>query len=252
MSFDRIMRKTGNFLNKNTPAILTGLSVAGVISAVGLAIKATPEAHREIQDARSELGEDLTPVDKVRLVWRHYVPTGAVVVLTVGTIIGAQSISHRRQAMIMSAYALTETSFREYQTKVRDELGEKKEDEIRDKIAQDHIMDVPMVNSQVIVTGNGDVTCFDSLSGRYFTSSMETIRQSVNDINEQCLNQENASQNEFYDKIGLSGVKFGEDQGWRVDHLMKLHYTSELHDGKPVLVLEYPHLPIPGFYHISR
>ena len=39
-------------INKNSPTILTGLSVAGLISTTILAVRATPEAMELIQEER--------------------------------------------------------------------------------------------------------------------------------------------------------------------------------------------------------
>lgn len=250
--FDRIIPEVGAYVNRNTPAILTGLSVAGTVSTVVLAVRATPAALTDIWNAESEDTEPLKWQEKVKLTWRHYVPATIVGLLSIGTAIASQSVNHRRQAVLMGAYALTETSFREYREKTRELIGEKPEMKIRDELAKEHLESVPMVNSEVIFTGTGDHLCFDSMSSRYFRSDIEKIRKAVNDINEECLNHMNASQNEFYEKIGLPPTKFGDDVGWRFDHLLKLDTTARLmDDGTPALYLDYHTTPIAGYYKIN-
>lgn len=250
---DSLLDNIKGFTSKNAPAILTGLGIAGTVSAVVLAVKATPQAHRDILDAESERTEPLKPVEKVKLTWRYYIPTGIVTIATVGVLIGSQSVSSRRQAALMSMYAVTETSFREYREKTKELIGEKKESEVRDEIAKEHLDGVPMVNSEVIITGKGDHLCFDSMSSRYFRSDIETIRKAVNDINSKCLTDTYASQNDFYALIGLPPAVFGEEHGWRFDHLMEVHFSSHLDEtNTPALSLEYYTSPIRGYYKIQR
>lgn len=258
--FNKILQSTGDFVTKNAPAILTGLGVAGTIATAVLAVHATPKATRDIMDANSEFADPISNWDKVRLTWHYYIPAATVGALTVATIIGAQSINHRRQAVLMSAYALAETSYREYREKTKEVIGETKESQIKDEMAKEHVMDAPMVNSEVILTGLGEHLVYESLSGRYFRSDIETIRKAVNDINQECLHHENASLNEFYDKIGLPPTTMGEDFGWRSDALMDVHYSSHIAQtssnvskaGEPALSIEYLTTPIKGYYHIHR
>lgn len=253
-SFDGLIGNAKRFISDNTPAILTGLSIAGTVSTAVLAVKATPQALRDIMDAESELGVKLTFQDKVRLTWQYYIPSAVVGTISIGAAIGAQSINHRRQAALMSVYALTETSFREYREKTREVVGEKQEEEIKKEIAKEHLTGVPMVNSEVIITGQGDHLCYDSLSGRYFRSDIEKIRKAINDLNQSVLNDicGYASQNDFYRLIGLPPVTFGEEHGWRVDHLMDVYFSSHLDENNnPTLSLEYYTTPIRGYYKIN-
>ena len=67
----------------------------------------------------------------------------------------------------------------EYKTKVVQEIGKTKETKIHDEVVKDHISKNPPNIDNVIMTGSGDVLCYDMLSGRYFMSSYETIRQKI-------------------------------------------------------------------------
>lgn len=241
------------FLSDNTPAILTGLGVAGTISTAILAVQATPKAMRDIWDAESETTEELTWQEKAKLVWKHYLPSGAVAGVTVGAIIMAQSLNYRRQAALMSVYALTETAFREYRTEMIEQHGEKADQKIRDSIAERHIKENPPVESQIIITGQGDHLCYDSMSGRYFRSNIDKVRRAVNEINSTCLSDTYASQNDFYRLIGLDPIVFGEEHGWRFDNLMDVNFSSYLEpeSGEPALSIEYGTGPIRGYYKIN-
>lgn len=252
MSFDGLVKPLRRFVENHTSAILTGLNIAGTVGTVVLAVRATPQAIRDIQDAESEFTE-VTNLDKVKLVWRGYIPAALLGAATITAAIGAQSVSQRRQAALMSIIAVGEKSFNEFREKTREIVGEQKEIEIMDEVAKEHLASVPMVNSEVIITGAGDHLCFDTLTSRYFRSDINKIKAAVNEINAMCLTDTYASQNDFYRLIGLPPAVFGEEQGWRFDNLMDVHFTSVLNEenGSPALALEYRTSPIRGYHKIN-
>lgn len=247
------MKSIGRFLNDNSPAILTGIGVAGTVGTTVLAVRATPRALRDIMDEESQRVEELTWQEKVRLTWVHYVPATATGLATISAIVGAQSINQRRQAALMGVYALTETAFREYREKTVEHVGERDEQKIRDQIAMDSIENNPSVGSQIIMTGNGEHLCYDKLTGRYFKSDMEKVRKAVNDINEECLNNMYASQNDFYRLIGLPPVEMGEEQGWRYDNTMEVNFVSHIDpgSGQPALAIDYVTTPKRNYHKIN-
>lgn len=246
-------KKLASFVARKTPVLLTGLGVVGVFSTAYFSIKATPEAYRQIQDAKSERTDVLTKAEIVKLVWKEYIPAGASAALTSAAIIAVNSVHNRRQAAIVSLYTLSEKALSEYQTKVRETIGEKKEKGIRDAIVEDQIRNNPNDGStQVIVTGRGQSLCYDTLTGRYFKSDIESIRRAQNDVNAQAINDMYASQNDFYRMVGLPPVMFGEEHGWRPDAQMDISFSSHLsEDGEPCLALEYRIKPIRGYWKMN-
>lgn len=236
-------------IGDNLPAILTGLGVAGAATSVVLAVKATPEAHRRIMDAQSETTEDIRTIDKVKLTWTLYIPTAASLGLTAAAIITAQSVNTRRQAAIASLYAVTEKALVDYREKVVQELGKKADQKVRDEVAKDYIMDTPMVNSEIFITNTSEALFLDSMTGRYFTSDMQSVRSAVNDVNEEIIKFNTCSQNDFYARIGLPPVRFGEEQGWNTSQMLEVNYSTQLaEDNRPCIVLEYLSHPIRGYY----
>ena len=130
-----------NTVSKNSPMILTGLGVAGLVTTTVMAVKATPKALELINDERhSRADEDETfiygdtpipKMDLIKLTWKCYIPTAIMGGLTVVCIISANSISTKRNAAIAGLYSLTEKSLKEYQTKVVEVVGENKAKEIK-------------------------------------------------------------------------------------------------------------------------
>lgn len=62
-------------------------------------------------------------------------------------------------------------------------IGEKKEQLIQEKVAQDKIDSNPPTNTTVIMAGNGDQLFYDGVSGRYFNSTIEKVDAAINTIN---------------------------------------------------------------------
>ena len=75
-------------------------------------------------------------------------------------------------------------------------IGKKKEQAIRDDIAKDRVTANPV--REVVVTDRGSTLCYDSLSGRYFKSDIETLRKTVNDLNRRMRDEMFISLNDFY------------------------------------------------------
>jgi hypothetical protein len=165
---------------------------------------------------------------------------------TIACIIGANSIHLRRNAALASVYSLTETALKQYQNKVIEMVGEKKEREIRDDIAKDRVLENPPKDNQIIITGGGDVLCLDMISGRYFKNDIEKIRQAVNELNRQMISDMSITLNEFYDEIGLPHNKMGEDLGWKIETgMIKIDYSSQLTpSGDPCLTIDYDTVPL--------
>jgi hypothetical protein len=240
-------------LARNSPTILTGVSVAGLFTTVGLAIGATPKAlaileepdnyHRKGYDKY-----DAKLVDKlkiIKLTWRCYVPTALMGGFTIACIIGANSINVRRNAALASIYSLTEAALKEYQTKVIEIIGEAKAKKIKDNIDEDTIRKNPVNDREVIITGRGDMLCYETISGRYFKGDIENIRRVQNEINKDLLNDMFISMNDVYEQLGLSYTKIGDDLGWDVNNgLIEFRFSSQLsEDGVPCLVIDYQDKP---------
>jgi hypothetical protein len=161
--------------------------------------------------------------------------------LTVAGVICLNSIHTRRNAALATAYSISEVVLKEYQDKLLETLGEKKAQKFKDEIYKDRVDNNPLSKNQVIFTGNGDTLCLDSLSGRYFKSDIESIRQKRNDLNEVLLKDGFVSLNDLYYELGLKNTKQGEDLGWNInDGQINFTFSSQLAEGGvPCLVIDY-------------
>ena len=242
-----LAKSIGGVLTKNSPTILTGVAVTGVVTTVIFAVKATPKALLLIEEEKKHVQENtqLTIKDVVRIAWRCYIPAAGVGLVTIACIIGANKVNSRRNAALASLYSLTDTAFKEYRTKVAETIGRVKEQRVRDEIDADHINKNPSSSNEVIFTGKGEVMCYDSLTGRYFKGDIEHIRRITNELNRRLMTDMFIDLNELYYEVGLASTKLGSDLGFSLDDgLIEINFSSQLNDvGEPCLVLNYDVVP---------
>ena len=227
---------------KHSTEILAGLAIGGVVTSVASAIYATPKAIKLIEAREEQEERELTKKEVVQTVWKCYVPTVVSMSASIACIIFSDRIHVKRNAALATAYTLSDTAFKEYRTKVIDELGKDKDKKVMDEVAKDKLENAPKVPSTVIVPGGEDVLCYDSLFNRYFRSRMDKIQRAVNEINYELMQEMYVSVNELYSEIGLDPIPgMGDDLGWNVgDGLIEIDYSSQLNErDEPCLVLGY-------------
>lgn len=236
----------------NGPAVLTSVAVAGTVATAYLTGRATfkaatilgDEAEKRILHEREELRVFPTK-DKIKLVWTQYLPPAGMAVTTIGCIVFANRISAKRLAAVAAAYSLSEKRFTEYKDKIQEKMGLSKEQAARDELAQDRVNANPPTGQQVFVN-DGQVICFEDWTGRYFKSTVETLKKAMNDINYQILEDRYATMADFYDKVGLENTKMANEMGWNIEHPMDLYFGTTIADnGQPCIVLTYNTAPFP-------
>ena len=243
----KLIKNVRMVVSKHSPEILTGIGIAGMITTTVLAVRATPKALRLIEEKKQEDWVDtLTPMETIKATWKCYVPAAITGTVSVACLIGASSVSTRRNAALATAYKLSETALSEYREKVVETIGEKKEQVVRDKIAKDKIDQNPIANNEVIVTKSGETLFLDPLSRRYFKSDMERIRKVENNLNKNMLSDMfgYVSVNDLYDELGLDRTDLGDDLGWNVQKLIDIGFSAQIaDDDQPCIVLDYREAP---------
>lgn len=236
-------------VSKHSPAILIGLAIVSGGTAVVLAVKDTPKALKRIDTKKQEYQVDkLSPWETVKTTWPCYVPTAIAFTFAAGCAIGSQSIHVKRNAALAAAYKISETALLEYRDKVIETIGEKKEQTVRDKVAQEQINKNPVKQSEVIVTGKGASLCLEPFTKRYFECDIETIRRAENKLNKKMLQSicGSTSLNDFYIEIGLEPVDeaIGYTLGWNAENQIDLDIRPGMTpDERPCLVIGHYNPP---------
>lgn len=254
----KLFKDAQSILSKHSPAILTGVGIAGMITTTVLAVKATPKALKLMEIKREELeldeNEKLTPIETVKTTWKCYIPAAVTGAVSVACLVGANSVSARRNAALVTAYNLSTTALEEYQAKVTETVGEKKERAIRDSISEDHLKNNPVQSTSVYVTNSGNTRFYDDITKRRFTSSIQIVKDIEVNLNARMLEGDDyISLNDFYYELGLEPVPFGDDLGWNIysgrSGMIKVDVTCA-HvdtDGEPCIDLRYIVEPKRGY-----
>lgn len=262
-NFKGVLNDVKTAFAKHSPEILTGLGIAGMVTTVVLAVKDTPKAMRLIEEekerqnkalmeqAKKEKRENCEQIaklkakDAVKVAWKCYIPAAITGAASIACLIGATSVSARRNAALAAAYKLSESALIEYKDKVIETIGEKKEQAIRDEINKDRVEKNPVNKNEVIITGKGDTLCLDYQSRRYFKSDIDKIKRAINEVNAKLLRESYVSLNELYWELGLEGSSTGDRMGWNADKgLIDVYFSSELDsEGTPCLVMDFRNPP---------
>lgn len=228
----RLVQSAKTYVTKRSPEILTGIGITGMIATTVLAVRDTPKALKLIEDAQYEKGDYLTTQEKVKACWKCYIPAATTGVFSIACLIGANSVHSKRNAALATAYKLSETAYSEYRSKVMETVGEKKEQVVREKVAQERIESNPVSTNEVYITEKGNTLCYDYISKRYFKSDVDRIRKIEIKLNKQMMHDicGYVSLNEFYDEIGLDRVEYGDEIGWNTDNMLELEISPHMAD----------------------
>lgn len=206
------------FIKRNASTILSGLGVAGLVATTVTAVKATPKAMEFAKKAEEEKGEKLSKWEKVNVAGVAYIPTVLVGTVTVACILGANLVSRRQQATLMSAYALLDRSYKDYKNKTNELYGDGVGKQIRESIAKDKYTD-----DKVSLDDDKELF-FDFYSGRYFESTKEAVMWAEYETNRALAVNGAVCLNEYYDFLGLDPLPEYELLGWSCGKIEEMHW----------------------------
>lgn len=265
MIFADISRRAGKLVADNSPVILSAIAVTGTVMTAVLTGKASFKAALIIDENEPVIGVkrnsetndvemDNAPLDirqKVDLVWKLYIPAAGTAAMTIFCTIAANRIGMRRAAALASAYKISEKAWGEYKDKVIETIGRKKEEAVRDEVAQDRVDNNPVSKTNLIVTGGGKELCFEEFTGRYFETDVQSLRKAQNDINHQVNNSYYASLTDFYDLIGLPRTSLSDEFGWNSDELLELEFSTTMSkDERPCISIGFRAVPIRDYHRV--
>jgi len=254
MDIGILAKRAGKIAADNSPTILTAIGVTGTLATAYLTGKATLKAAEILSEheadrlqAMPEHNPPYTFKEKLGFVWKEYLPAAGTAVVTVACIVAANRIGARRVAAMATAYTIAEKAAQQYRDKVIETWGEKKEQTLRAKIAQDEIDNHPIERDTVYVEGGGGDLFRDSWSGRYFNSSVVALEKAANQINSSLNNEFSATLSDFYDLVGLERTDESDMIGWNSDCHLELEFSwGSTPDERPCGVLRFRTVPYRG------
>ena len=257
-----LLKKAENMLQdvveatkKNSPTILTASAILGLFGTAVLAYRCSPKAHEIIAEKKKDMGlvqngdkkakravalataKELTPV---------MLPPVIMGSATAACIIGSNTVSAKRIAVLSAAYTASEKAVSNLHLKMDEILGEKKAKTIRDAVAKEKMDQNPPPSdaSSIVITGNGDVLCMDSYSGRYFRSNADKIGQAIAELSAMARDEMYVTLNDLYYALKIPTIPLGDDLGWSVDDEIRgclpITISAVLtEDKQPCLCIDY-------------
>lgn len=248
MGFKDLMNSGKQWASVHSPEIWMGIGIGAFVGGVIFGIMATPKAVQLMDEKKEELDKDkLTPWETIKTTWKCYLPCVISCIGGIACVVNADEIHHKRNAALAAAYTMSETALTEYQSKVIDEIGEKKEKKIEEKLNEDKVNSNPPTDSNIENTGLGNTLCYDVVSSRYFRCDINVIHQAEARCTSKLhSNIDNTvTINDFYDEIGLEEMQpYGEYLVWRLtSDLTEIKVSPQsmnAENGEPVFIIAWP------------
>lgn len=177
-----ITKKGIHFVSKNSNLILTIVSATGAVFSVALAIQGTIKAVKLCEIKKPQGTKEI-----IKTVWKCYIPTIGMVILTTTAIISNGRINARKIAVLTSALAGSQNSLKLLQDKMAEEIGPKKAQKVIDAAKSEEAkQNPPQSENDIIDSGKGKNLFFLKDYGQWIKNSYEGIQlaelQTANDI----------------------------------------------------------------------
>lgn len=234
-----------------SPQLLTGFGIFGFGATIISTIKATRKVDEELK--KIDIPEDASKKEviwkKTKVVAPIVAPTVVLGASSVACIVGANKIQSARLASATAAYQITNKAFTEYKEAVIEEVGTKKEQKVRDRVAEKHIEESTYDIPQPVTATQ--LFC-ESLTGQYFRSTREEVLQGVLRFQKSLLVEDYMSVSEFFDYLEtdeLHHTSLTDACGFNSESGIEVYFSvAKAANGEPVTVLEYRTLPLYDVY----
>lgn len=242
MGIDNII----GWAKRNRHEIMTGMSLLGVVTTVGLTAHDTVKFQDEIIRINAE-DPEMSKKRRAINALPCYIPTAVSTIGTCACIVATHNISEGKTAAYASAYALASEAANRYRESVKEVVSEKKDKEIEDKYAEKTVKDTyDRDDGASVIVPKGQTLCYDTSSGRYFYGEPEDLRRIINDVNQELYSDMWVSLNTYYAFVpGLGECDMGENLGWSSDDgPIDLEFGSTLApDNQPCLTVTFSKSP---------
>lgn len=244
LNLSSAVRSAKSVITANSPVLLVGTAVVGVITTGVLAAKGGYKARGVIDAVREESGEEPTPMEKIKLTWLCYAIPAATGASTIASVLGVHLIHNKRHAALAGLYAVTTAKLDDYADEAEKLLGPKKSQQLNNAVAQKGIdRDSFSDTHEIIITGMGTELMYDEWSGRYFDGSIPVVEQAIAEINIQLSESEKASLNDYWAHVGLPPLDIGHSFGWHVRRIDAKFGSVNTPDGRSAVSVGFHESP---------
>lgn len=235
-------KKTGKFLKKHLPEILTAASTVGVGASIYLTRKAT-KAEQILQNEGNL--EAMEPIEKVKAYASIYWPVAIVSTASIGCMWCAHILDKRMQTQLLSAYMALGQAYERYKEVVRRNVDE----ETYCKIQQEYEEEMRAPNKDGL---EEELLFYLPFYNRYFNATMKEVIDAEYQVNREFALSGCASFNTFLDALGIYPIVGGDDIGWSQDAGVAFygygwidfeHKLQKTDDGLECWYIDMPFLP---------
>jgi hypothetical protein len=258
--------RAGLIASKQSPQVLFGVGVVGVVATAVLASKATLKLDSVlsgIEDTKQKIRESegitlgdgtvydaaaqkhdliVTNTRGVVKVAKLYAPTVIVGVISISCLTGAHLVLSRRNVALTAAYAGLERAYNGYRDRVREEFGEERELALHHGTTTEKrtVQDTngPKNVEKKIVDGTRSMYArfFDELNknwNRQPEYNLVFLRCQQQYANDMLKARGHVFLNEVYDMLGMDRSKAGAVVGWVMDGKGDSYVDFGLYEDRP-------------------
>lgn len=247
----KISKRVGRQLYRSSPTILTVVASIGVVTTTITAVRATPKAIKMLKEAESEKGENLTKLEIIRAAGPTYIPSVLLGVSTIACIFGTNTLNQKKQASLMSAYAMLNESYKQYRKAAKTVYGEDADDKIHAEMAKDALVSTCDWGYQVynmdMDSDSERLLFYDLASKKYFRTTMAAVLNAQYHVNRNLSIRGDCSLNEYLSFLGLDEVEGGDTIGWDICYMIEEmdcywldfdNYKTTLEDGLECIIID--------------
>ena len=218
-----LTKKGIRLLAKNSNLVLTIVAATGVVATTAVTVRGTIKAVKLCEEKQVHGAKEV-----IKTVWKCFIPTVGLVILTTTAIICNGKINARKIAVLTSAYSGATEVIKKFEEKLTSEIGPKKADKVissaEKELAQSQ---APNTKNNVIATGKGSQLFFCATTGQWFYSDWNGVelaelklKKVFTDIMTNWGEGEFILLREAQEALGLPVTDMGEYMGWHTDDFL--------------------------------
>lgn len=245
------------------PTALIFVGVAGVVGTCIACGKDTVKAQEELKKLEAEGVKFETKRDKVKSLWKCYIPTIATGGFTILSISMAGYLNHKTEMALAAALALNKDNLKKFESKAREIVGEEKVREIKKEVSKEAAVKSEVRPPKKDIC-EGMIRIWDPYVEDYIDTTPEKLSLLKLTINEELAKRSEVCYNKVLKVLGHKTSKNLESFGWSLDNEIQTDcwsyepgywidiWTDEIEiDGIKVLSLCYnvaPEVQIPAYF----
>ena len=239
MAVSKALGRQALVLERNSPAILFGTGIVGMVGSTVLACRATlkleevlDEGKENVKKAKTLEHEDYSEKDREKDLAIIHVQTSMKIVklyapaivlggVSVAALTQSHSILNRRNAALTAAYAALEKGFAQYRQRVIEKYGEEEDRNFRYGSREVEVVMEDGKKKTVLRVGEGEPSIyarfFDPMSTKWSKEpeyNLLLLKCQQNYANDLLRARGHVFLNEVYDMIGVPRSKAGSVVGW--------------------------------------